>query len=122
MISHKLLKDEGLLLLKPQAPLEVNDFVELAREVDAYLDEKCALSGLLIEAKRFPGWHDFAAFLSHLEFVRGHHARIKKVSLVTDNKILTIFPRIASHFVDAEIRHFPYKEKHLALAWLREAE
>ena len=50
MISHTLLRDEGILLVSPKEPLESNDFEELAGEVDPYIYEKGALQGLMVIA------------------------------------------------------------------------
>ena len=119
MISHELLRDEGILVVSPQAPLEARDFEELAREVDPYIEEKGSLKGLLIDVESFPGWHDFGALISHLRFVRDHHKKTKRIAAVTDNGFLSIVPRIARHFVNAEVRHFPHGDKETALAWLR---
>jgi tRNA U38,U39,U40 pseudouridine synthase TruA len=90
----------------------------LAREVDPYIQEKGSLNGLMIHAKSFPGWHDFAALVSHFRFVKDHHQRIAKIAAVTDNGFLAILPSIAKHFVHADIRHFDYNNKENALKWL----
>lgn len=119
MVTHQLLRDEGILIISPKAPLEAADFQEVAREVDPYIEEKGSLKGLLLEAESFPGWHDFAALVSHFRFVRDHHTKIKKIAAVSDSELLTILPRIASHFVNAEVKHFPAADKQRALDWLK---
>src|SRR5690349_12476989 len=43
-----------------------DDFREIARVVDPYIDEKGKLSGLLVEAESFPGWEGFGALLEHM--------------------------------------------------------
>jgi hypothetical protein len=119
MLRHELLRDEGLLVVEPQKPLESADFVELAKDVDSYIIEKGQLNGLLIHVEAFPGWDDFAAFLSHVKFIRNHHQKINKVAAVTDSGFLSILPKVASHFIAAEIRHFPFDDKEQALNWLK---
>jgi hypothetical protein len=121
MISHELLRDRGILIVIPEGPLEKTDFVALAREVDPYIEAQGKLNGLLISAKLFPGWKDFAALVSHLRFVKNHHQRIRKVAAVTDSGFLSIMPRIATHFVDAEVKHFEYRDKDRALDWLSDS-
>jgi tRNA U38,U39,U40 pseudouridine synthase TruA len=121
MIQHELRHDTGILIVTPQGPLEKSDFEMLAREVDPYIEEKGGLNGLMIQAKSFPGWHDFAALVSHFNFVKDHHQRIAKVAAVTDNGFLAILPSIAKHFVQAEVRHFDYGDKEKALNWLSSA-
>ncbi|MDH5488177.1 MAG: STAS/SEC14 domain-containing protein [Gammaproteobacteria bacterium] len=121
MIAHELRRDTGILIVTPQGPLEKSDFEMLAREVDPYIEEKGGLRGLMIQAKSFPGWHDFAALVSHFNFVKDHHRRIAKVAAVTDSGFLAILPSIANHFVQAEVRHFDYADKEKALKWLGSA-
>jgi hypothetical protein len=41
--------------------------------------------------------------------------------VVSDSPVLSHLPQLASHFVAAEVRHFPQGERAGALAWLREA-
>ena len=64
MIQHELRRDTGILIVTPQGPLEQKDFEMLAREVDSYIEEKGGLTGLMVHAKSFPGWQDFAALVS----------------------------------------------------------
>ncbi len=119
MLKHELLRDDGLLVLTPEAPLEAEDFEILKDEIDPYIEQTGQLKGLLIQAESFPGWDSLAAFLSHLKFIKDHHQKIAKVAAVTDSGFLSIMPRVASHFIQAEIRHFPYQERDAAMAWLR---
>ena len=104
MISFELLRDEGILVVKPQDAIEAADFDRLARTVDPYIAEHDTLAGLLIEAPSFPGWDSFAAMIEHLKFVRDHHRKIRCVAAVTDSSFLKVAPRIAAHFAQPEIK------------------
>ena len=108
----------NILGITPEGRLEAEDFARLAQEVDPYLEEHGQLKGLMIETESFPGWQDFAALLSHLRFVRAHHEKVRRVAAVTDSRFLSILPQVASHFVKAEVRHFPYQDRQIALDWL----
>jgi hypothetical protein len=108
----------NILGITPEGRLEAEDFARLAQEVDPYLEEHGQLKGLMIETESFPGWQDFAALLSHLRFVRAHHEKVRRVAAVTDSSFLSILPQVASHFVKAEVRHFPYQDRQIALDWL----
>jgi hypothetical protein len=119
MLKYELLRNESILIVEPEAPLETKDFKDLNCEVDPYIADTGKLRGLMIYTECFPGWENFAAFLSHLKFVKNHHQKIGKVAAVTDNGFLAILPRIASHFVEAEIRHFPWNDKEPAMDWLK---
>jgi SpoIIAA-like len=118
MLHYELNRAESILILKPIGPLESTDFEKLAREVDPYIIEKGTLNGLMIYTKSFPGWDNFAAFLSHIKFVKNHHQKIRKIAAVTGSGFLSIMPQVAKHFIQAEVRHFDYDDKDSALDWL----
>ena len=120
MLNYDLRQDEGILVLKPEGQLETADFTTLAIRIDAYLEEHEALHGVLIHAKAFPGWKDFSALLAHLKFIRRHHQKIEKVAVVADGGFATVMPRIASHFVHAQVRHFDLGHEDTAWDWLRQ--
>ena len=119
MLNYELNRVESILILKPMGPLESTDFEKLAREVDSYIIENGKLNGLMIYTKSFPGWDNFAAFLSHMKFVKNHHQKIKKIAAVTCRGFLSIMPQVANHFIQAEVRHFDYDDKDTALNWLK---
>jgi len=122
MIHHELLREQGILIVTPEGPLQQADFETLAQFVDPFIESEGELHGLLIHTESFPGWSDFAALLSHLKFVKNHHSHIAKVAAVTDSGFLSIMPSIVSHFVHAQVRHFDYGDKQSALAWLQSRE
>lgn len=118
MIKFELLRDKGILVVQPSAPLQAEDFRSLAAAVDPYIAEHGHLAGLLIEAPSFPGWDSFGALVQHLRFVRDHHRDVRRVAAVTDSGFLKIMPRIAEHFAHPEIKVFDGAGKARALAWL----
>ena len=122
MIEYELRRAEGILLLRPRDRLEAADFESLAREVDPYIEANGTLHGLMIDAEAFPGWVNFAALVAHLRFVRDHHRKIEKVAVVSDSTFLSVAPKVASHFVRADVRHFSHAQREDALAWLRGEE
>jgi hypothetical protein len=119
LISHELLRDEGILILTPIGPLESDDFAALGRVVDAYIAEEGALTGVMIYVESFPGWEDFGALISHFKFLKKNQGDIGKVAAVTDSQFLSIMPKIIDHFVSADVRHFDFNDRDAALEWLR---
>jgi tRNA U38,U39,U40 pseudouridine synthase TruA len=120
MLAHQLDRATGVLTLAPSGPLAADDFAAVAAEVDPWIADHGELRGVLVHAKAFPGWEDFAAFLGHVGFVRAHVRRIRRVAMCSDSAFLTIAPQIAKLFVHAEVRHFGYAEVDAAAAWLAE--
>ncbi len=120
MLTYKLLREEGILVLQPDGPIHAGEFESVATLVDPYIERTGKLKGVMIEAASFPGWDSFAALVAHLRFVRDHHRFITKVAAVSDSTVLSIVPHIAKHFVKAEFRRFHENERKAALAWLQQ--
>ena len=121
MINVQVLRDEGIIIVEPAGTLEEDDFEKLAKEIDAFSEDKGRLIGLVIHTKSFPGWDDFSAFLHHMKFVKEHHKQIQRVAIVTDSKLGEIGPSIAKHFVSAELKHFPFDSFDEAKQWIQKA-
>jgi hypothetical protein len=118
MIQYELLRERGILILKPEGALRAEDFTALSRAVDPYIEQRGELQGVVVDAPSFPGWENFAALLSHLRFVRDHHRRIRRIAVVSDSVLLGVAPRIAGHFVSADVRTFDAANRAAALAWI----
>jgi hypothetical protein len=56
--------------------------------------------------------------VTHFRFVRDHQKDVKKVALVTDSHLGDVAERLASHFISAEIRHFPAGQTEAARQWI----
>ncbi len=121
MLDYSIMKPEGILVLKPHAPLSKEDFAGLGPAVDAYLADHAKLHGLLVHSRGFPGWESFGGFTAHLHFVREHHRKVERVAIVTDSQIADIAESLGKHFMSAEIRHFPFADDVKALDWLKTA-
>ena len=120
MLNAELRKEDGILIVSPDDALQASDFEQLSTRVDPFIEENGELNGLMIYTESFPGWDDFAGLVSHIKFVKNHHKHIKKVAAVTDSGIASFLPNIASHFVDAQIRHFDFQDKNEAMSWLKQ--
>ena len=118
MLEHELLADTGVLVVRPKEPLSAKDFATLAAEADSYIERNRALKGLMICAEKFPGWENPEGAISHFRFVRDHHRKIAKVAFVSDSELLAVLPKLAAHFVSAEVKHFKRDQEPEALTWL----
>jgi hypothetical protein len=118
MILLEPLRDQDILVITPQGPLEQADFETIAKKVDPVIISKGKVTGLMINMKSFPGWRNYAAFAAHVKFVADHHRGIERIAVVTDSGLLKIIPRIAGYFVYPEIRVFGFKQEEQALSWL----
>ena len=121
MLEHRLDPEQAVLYLHPTSALTAEDFAELAREVDPFLESTGgALAGIVLQVASFPGWDSLGALVAHLRFVRDHHRQVRKIAVVTDALLGDLAQKLASHFVAAKIRHFPAGELDAARRWVLE--
>ena len=118
MIESSLDTAHGILYLRPKSALREEDFAQLGRTVDPYIQSTGDLAGIIIEAAAFPGWDSLGAMVAHVRFVRDHHKHIKKTAIVTDAPLGTLAEKVASHFVAATIKHFPAGSVPSAQQWI----
>jgi SpoIIAA-like len=116
-ISHRLLPESGIIVVEVKHALSAQDFDALAFTADTWIESHGSLSGIVIHAREFPGWENLGSFVRHIQFVRDHHRKVKRIALAADAKIASIAPRIAEHFVKAEVKHFSFDELDQAIAW-----
>ncbi len=108
----------GVLILNPEGALEEDDFQAVAKRVDPYIASKGMLTGLIIHVKKFPGWEDLDALISHIRFIHDHHKNIRKVALVSDGSLINQMPKLVDHFVAAEVHGFDYDQLEDAKQWV----
>ena len=118
MIEFTLDTANSILHLRPKSALEKADFEQIAAAADPHIEKSGGLAGLIIEIKAFPGWDSLGAMAAHLRFVRDHHKRVKKIAIVTDSAIGNVGERLGSHFVAAQIKHFPAGQLEAAKQWV----
>ena len=120
MIEHRLDAARSILYLRPAGALQKEDFAQLARTVDPHIEAKGGLAGIVLDIKAFPGWESLGAMAAHLRFVRDHHRKVRRIAIVTDAKIGTLGEKLASHFVAAQIKHFPAGQVQAGEKWITE--
>jgi len=118
MIDATLDRELSILVVRPTSPLDKADFLQLAALADPWIAETGSLGGLVIDAPSFPGWDSLGAMAAHFRFVRDHQRHISRIALVTDSALGNVAEHLASHFVSAEIRHFPAGQLAEAKAWI----
>src|SRR5262245_38870475 len=111
MIKFELIRNQNILIITPEGPLEKADFEQLAKKMDPLIASKGRLTGLMIYTKSFPGWRNFAAFVSHLRFVVDHHRWIERIAAATNSKLVRIMVPVAGLFVHPKCKHFDFAEK-----------
>jgi stage II sporulation SpoAA-like protein len=118
MLEYNLDTEHSILYVHPKSAIEHDDFTKLAETVDPHIEATGDLAGLVLEARGFPGWDSLGAMVNHFRFVRDHHKHIKKIAVVTDSAMGDFAERLTSHFVSAEIKHFPAGQVEEARTWI----
>jgi hypothetical protein len=119
MLNHELRRDDGVLVLKPEGPLAAADIKTSASHFDANPEQRGTLRGLLIYEKALRACNDLGALLARLQFIKQHHRQIEKVAVVADGGFATVIPFIASHFIQAHVKHFDQThDENAAWDWL----
>jgi len=116
-VSHTLIPESGVIVVEVKQALRAQDFDALGYTADSWIESHGSLQGLVIHAREFPGWENFGSLLRHIRFVRDHHREVKKIAFAADSKLATLAPKIAEHFVKAEVKSFGYDELESATAW-----
>jgi hypothetical protein len=116
-LAHRLIPEKGVLVIEVKRALSAQDFDALALAVDPWIASHGTLQGVVIHARAFPGWENLGGLIRHLQFVRAHHAKVKRIALAVDGKIASLAPRIGEHFVRAQVRVFPSAQLDEAVAW-----
>ncbi|WP_105104274.1 STAS/SEC14 domain-containing protein [Microbulbifer pacificus] len=118
MIEHCWHHDHDILEIRPVAELRPAEFRALAAQVDPVIWQHGYLQGLLIDARHFRGWQNFAALVSNCVFTRNQHRHLHRIAVLSDNVLLGFMPQLLNHFVAAEVRPFPVSDSESALEWL----
>lgn len=118
MLHVTLDQENKIALLEPESRLSKSDFEEAVKLIDPFIEEHGKLNGLIIHTESFPGWDSFGALASHLEFVKNHHQKISRIAFATDSVIGDLAEHIGSHFISAEVKHFPFPSLQEAKEWI----
>jgi hypothetical protein len=109
--------EKNIAILRPEGALTKADFESAARIIDGYIDKGTGPEAIVIVTESFPGWEDFGAMLQHFTFIKEHHSVVRKIAFVTNIAIAGLFEKVASHFVSAEIKAFPFESLLQAKQW-----
>lgn len=116
-LTYRLLPEVGVVVVELTGPLRAEDFDGLAMVVDPWIEAHGELHGLVVHAREFPGWQNLGSLFRHVRFVRDHHRSVRRVAVSAAGKMATLAPRLAEHFVKAELKHFDYDELDRAVVW-----
>jgi hypothetical protein len=118
MVHPEWLRDEEILMVRPDDELTERDFEHMARIVDPVIERRGRLEGLLIDARGFEGWDDSKALMAHLRFVKGHVDKVARIAVIGDQWWLNAAEAIIDPAFGTPVRVFLAKQADEARAWL----
>jgi len=116
-VSQRMIPESGVLVIEVDHALRTEDFKEVERTADSWIETHGKLPGLVLHMRHFPGWENLDSMLQHARFVRDHRRMIKRVALVADGTVARIAPAIVDLLVVPEVRHFRFDELDAAIRW-----
>lgn len=116
-VTHRLLTDPGVVVVSIEKPLRVQDLREVTESVESVIETQGRLTGLVIHARRFPGWQNVSGLLAHVRFVLGHKDEIVRLAIASDGRIATLAPWIKRVVRGPEVRGFSYGALETAIRW-----
>ena len=119
MLQVTLYEKDSIAILEPKEALTEEDFLQVRKTIDSFIEKGGALNGIIIYLKTFPWWDSFKAFVKHLKFIKDHHKKVSHVAFVTDSIVGEFAEHIGSHFVSAEVKNFSFDELEDANRWIK---
>lgn len=117
-LTCNLDQKNSLATVEIKDSLAAEDFKILSQTVDPWIKNSGELKGLIIHVKKFPLWENIFGFTSHFSFIKNHHKKIKKLAIVADGALPNVMPKLAGHFIKAEIKNFNYDQLEEAKNWI----
>lgn len=116
-----MIKIEGITsnVVKVSVPetLKADDFRQFAPQADELIRQHGTLK-LLLDASKFNGWENVAAFEQHMGFVKSHHQKIERAALIAGHNWQHWVASLVRMFVHPDIRAFDKNQEKEALQWL----
>jgi hypothetical protein len=116
-VSHRLLRDQSVLVVEPERPLRAQDFDAVGHTVDPWIESHGGLRGVVVHSRAFPpGWETLGTFIRHVQFVLDHRRHVGRVALSIDGKLANLLPRVTA-MLRARMRTFAYDQLDAAVSW-----
>ena len=97
--------------------INADDFQRLLPQIDALIQKEGKIR-LLIDASNCSGWENMAAFERHIGFVKNHHQKVDRISVITGHDWQHWVIGTVRLFVHPEVRAYDKSEENNALEWI----
>jgi SpoIIAA-like len=122
MITIEKHERHNIFVLTPPKSITSDDIAELNRQMNDYVNAHDKVPNLVLRADQVPAWKNFEALADHIKFVKNHHRLVKKVAIVSDDRLIWLVRPVVDAFTGAKVRRFSADAFDKAYAWARKKE
>jgi len=116
MITIEPISARALKVTVPEK-VKADDFQQLASQIYPLIRQQGKIR-LLIDASKFSGWENIAAFERHIGFVKNHHRKVERISVIAGHDWQHWVIRTIRLFVHPEVRVYDKGQESEALEWI----
>ena len=116
MIKTEIISDNVLRITAPEK-LKAADFPRIAPQIDALITKHGQIR-LLIDASRFNGWENIAAFKNHTGFIKNHQKKIERVAVIATRDWQHWLIGAVRMFLHPQVKAYDKSHESEALQWI----
>ena len=116
MIRTEIISPNSLRILVPEK-LKVDDFRQIAPQVDSIIRQHGKIR-LLIDASKFSGWANIAAFENHASFVKNHQNSVERIAVIIAHDWQRWLIGTVRIFLHPEVKAYDHGYEREALQWI----
>jgi SpoIIAA-like len=116
MITTEIISANVLRIIAP-GKLTADDFRQIAPQVDSLISQYGKIR-LLIDASRFNGWENIAAFEKHAGFIKDHQQRVERIAVIAVHDWQHWLIGAVRIFLHPEVRAYDRSHQSEALQWI----
>jgi hypothetical protein len=118
MITTEVISTNVLKIIAP-GKLKADDFRQIAPQIDSLVRQYGKIR-LLIDASRFNGWENIAAFENHAVFIKTHQQRVERIAVIAGHDWQHWLIGAVRIFLHPEVRAYDRSHQSEALQWIVE--
>jgi SpoIIAA-like len=116
MIKTELISANTLKITVPER-LKADDFQQLGPQIDSLIRQQGQIR-LLIDASNFGGWENIGAFEKHIGFVKNHHQKVGRITVIARHDWQHWVIGTIRLFLHPQVRAYDKSSESEALQWI----
>jgi SpoIIAA-like len=116
MIKTEIISTNALRIIAPEK-VNAEDSRQIAPQVDSLISQHGRIR-LLVDASRFNGRENFAAFANHVWFIKNHQRKVERIAVIAARDWQHWVIGAVRMFLHLEVRAFDKSHESEALQWI----